>query len=472
MFGIQIEKTRPISIVQQLTEQIRIHILEGQLKSGEKLPPSRDLAKELHVTRNSIVQVYEQLLSEGYLVSRVGSGTFVAKLQNVQLSQTDLPYQHDNGKDYRSPLTSGRPDMIRFNAGNPDSSAFPRVKWAMLLKETCLTAPAESFEYGPAVGVWPLRSALSQYLFRAKGIRCTPDQILTVPGAARGLDLLSEVFRNQTDAVAVEDPSIDFVKTIFIRHGFTVHPIPADHLGMETAKLPDVLHAGLIYTVPSHQFPLGGVMPISRRLQLLEYAHKHNAYIIEDDYDSEFRYQGEPIQSLRHLDPERVIYLGTLSKIFSPGLSLGYLILPSPLLAKTALLMEQLNMRASTVEQLTMARFIEDKLLDRHVYKMKKAYEKKRAHLIRSLLLTFGEKVIISGENAGLHILVSFVDHTFSSSDIEAFLGNGVEVDWVEDYAFLKGFHKNQLVLGYGNLTMRQISEGIVRIRDILSSPS
>lgn len=468
MFGIHIDKAGPISIVQQLTAQIRRQILDGQFKNGEKLPPTRELSKDLHIARNSIVQVYEQLLSEGYLVSRVGSGTFVAELENVQLDQQVLPARQ-NQQESRVSTIDGRPDLIRFHAGNPDSSAFPRAKWAALLKETCLDAPAAMFEYAPAMGMWQLRFALCRYLFRAKGIQCTPDQILTIPGAARGIDLLSEVFRAKTDTVAVEDPSIDFVKTIFLRRGFSVYPVPADQLGMETSKLPIEPPSLLIYTVPSHQFPIGAVMPVNRRLHLLEYARQHDAYIIEDDYDSEFRYQGGPIQSLRHLDPERVLYLGSFSKIFSPGLNLGYMIVPLHLLDKATLLMEQLNMRASTVEQLTLARFIEDKLLDRHVYKMKKVYEKKRAHLIQSLQLAFGDKVLISGENAGLHVLVSFTDHEFSPPDFIAFLKNGVEADWVEDYACLKGFHENQLVLGYGNLTMEQITEGIRRIREVLS---
>jgi len=468
MFGLQIDKAGSVSIVQQLTAQIRRQILEGQLKNGEKLPPTRELSKELHIARNSIVQVYEQLLSEGYLISRVGSGTFVAELQNVQFDQKEFPdtqNQHENSAH----MIDGRPDMIRFHAGNPDSAVFPRTKWATLLKETCLNAAAEMFEYAPYVGIWQLRSALSRYLYRAKGIQCIPDQILIIPGAARGLDLLSEVFRSKVNTVAVEDPSIDFVKNIFLRRGFSVYPVPVDQSGMETSKLPVEPPSKLIYTVPSHQFPIGAVMPVNRRLHLLEYAHQHDGYIIEDDYDSEFRYQGGPIQSLRHLDPKRVIYLGSFSKILSPGLNLGYLIVPLHMLNKTLRLMEQLNMRASTVEQFTLARFIENKLLDRHVFKMKKIYEKKRAHLIWSLQLAFGNKALISGENAGLHILVSFPDHEFSPPDFKAFKKNGVEADWVEDYACLKGFHKNQLVLGYGNLTMEQITEGIRRIKEALS---
>lgn len=467
MFGIYIDKADPVSSVKQLIAQIRRQILDGQLKNGEKLPPTRELSKDLHIARNSIVQVYEQLLSEGYLVSRVGSGTFVAELQNVQLNQPAFPARQ-NLQDRRVPIIDGRPDIIRFHAGNPASTAFPRKRWATMLKETCLDASAAMFEYAPAVGIWQLRSALSRYLFRAKGIQCSPDQILIIPGAARGIDLLSELFHTKTDTVIVEDPSIDFVKRIFLFRGFSVYPVPADQSGMDTSKLPIEPPSLLIYTVPSHQFPIGAVMPVNRRLHLLEYAHQHDAYIIEDDYDSEYRYQGGPIQSLRHLDQERVVYMGSFSKILSPGLNLGYMIVPLHLLDKTTLLMEQLNMRASTVEQLTLARFMEEKLLDRHVFKMKKVYEKKRAHLIRSLQLAFGDKVLISGENAGLHILVSFTDHEFSPQDFEAFVKNGVEADWVEDYASLKGLHKNRLVLGYGNLTLEQITEGIGRIREVL----
>lgn len=464
MFGLQVDKLLSSSITKQLTTQIRYKILQGELKGGEKLPPSRNLAKELNIARNIIVQVYEQLLAEGYLESRVGSGTFVTRLKSYQPYQ---PVEQNGSSRNKEPVTCLRNDVIDFHAGNPDSRHFPRIQWARILKETCLDAPAGSFEYGSAAGEWPLRSALSQYLFRTKGIHCHPEQILIIPGVARGVELLAEVFREATNKVAVEDPSINFIQCILRQRGFSIYPVPVDHQGMETSNLPKDCTAGLIYVVPSHQFPIGGVLPVVRRLQLLDYALERNSYVIEDDYDSEFRYQGDPIQSLRHLAPDRVIYLGTFSKIFSPGLRLSYIIVPSHIRERVCGFMEKMNIRTSSLEQLAMARFIEDKLLDRHVYKMKKIYENKRMHLIGSLHLAFGDKIRITGENAGLHILVSFMDHKFCPSDFQKFLDNGVEVDWVEDYAILKGFHSNQLVLGYGNLSLEQITAGIQRIKNV-----
>ncbi|MFZ5989611.1 MAG: PLP-dependent aminotransferase family protein [Bacillota bacterium] len=466
MFGLHIDKSLSVSIAQQLITQIRYQVLQGKLKGGEKLPPSRNLAKELNVARNIIIQVYDQLIAEGYLESRVGSGTFIIDLKSFHLNQ---PAGQNKTIRHEEPMTYIRDNVIDFHSGNPDVSHFPRIQWAKILKETCLEAPSDTFGYGPVAGEPPLRSAISRYLFRTKGIDCHPDHIFIVPGATLGVDLLCKVFHKDIDNVVIEDPCISFVQHTFMQNGFSIHPVPVDHQGIKTFELPENHKIKLIYVVPSHQFPIGSILPIGRRLQLLDYARDRNAYIIEDDYDSEFRYEGGPIMSLHHLDPERVIYLGTFSKIFSPSLRLGYIILPSNLIKRVYTFMELINIRTPSLEQLAMARFIDTKLIDRHVYKMKKVYQKKRKHLINSLYLAFGDKVRVAGENAGLHVLTAFKDLEFHPSDFQKFLENGVEVDWVEDYAIRKGLHINQLVLGYGNISLEQITVGVQRIKEVIN---
>ena len=405
MFGLLIDRNMQVSMAQQLTNQIRRKVLAGELKAGEKLPPSRNLALELHIARNTIIQVYEQLVAEGYLESRTGAGTFVTDLKEARLASQPAQLNY-NTANVNNAGCGG--SVISFNAGNPDTFSFPKIQWARMLKEACLDAPASRFEYGVAAGEWCLRSSISQYLFRSKGIMCHPGQVLVIPGAASGVELLIGVLGQQVKAAAVEDPCIDFIQFLFKKSTFNIHPLPVDQYGAITDLLPRDEAISLIYVVPSHQFPTGGVLPISRRLQLLDYARQRNAYIIEDDYDSEFRYQGEPIQSLRHLDPERVIYLGTFSKILSPALRLGYMIVPSHLQDRFCALMEEINLRTSVMEQLAMAAFIDGKLLDRHIYQMKKIYEKKRRHMINSLLSCFGNEIAVWGVNAGLHVLVTF----------------------------------------------------------------
>jgi len=464
MFGLQVNRALPESIVKQLTQQLRRKILSGELKRGERLPSSRDLAREFNIARNIIIQVYEQLLAEGYLNSHIGSGTFVAGIGDYHMAPAQSP--SDLWVTDKPPLGEG----IYFDAGNPDSTCFPRIKWAKLYKEVCLDSGKEAYEYGPIAGARPLRCAIGDYLYRIKGIQCHLEQIFIVPGASRGIELVARVLcREERGGCAViEDPSLDYVQHIIQQNGLKLLPVTVDKNGIQTELLPEDSTVRLVYVVPSHQFPLGCVLPIDRRLQLLTYVSSRDAYVIEDDYDSEFRYQGDPIQSLRHLNPDRVIYLGTFSKILSPGLRLGYVIMPRPLCALTQDTMEQLNIRSSTMEQLTMAGFLNQRILDRHVFRLKKIYEEKRTALITAIKHEFGSKMTISGTNAGLHVLATYA-RALCPEDFSQMKTVGVEADWVENYAILKGRHRNQLVLGYGNLSIDQISLGVQLIKKALA---
>lgn len=459
MFGLQVNRTLPVSLTNQLTEQLRDRILKAELKAGERLPATRRLARELNTARNVIIQVYEQLLAEGYLESRAGSGTFVAEVGEYRPSFPPGPGRMGS-------VDRGSPDkdIIYFHAGNPDSKFFPRLQWAKLYKNVCLDSDRGSFEYGPPQGEWLLRSALSNYLFRVKGIRCLPEQAFIVPGASRGIEMITRVLVDgEGKGAAIEDPSLDYIQLILRHCGVRLSPVPVDQDGIRTDSLPEDDAVKLVYVVPSHQFPMGSVLPIDRRLQLLAYAQDKDAYIVEDDYDSEFRFQGEPIQSLRHLDPDRVVYLGTFSKILSPGLRLGYVILPLHLCARAAENMDQLNFRSSALEQLTLAAFLNERMLEKHIYKLKRIYAAKRSALITALIQEFGSRMVVSGTTAGLHVLVSYC-RNFCPEDFQCFKEAGVEADWVEHYALVKGRHRNELVLGYGNLSLEQIALGVKRL--------
>jgi GntR family transcriptional regulator/MocR family aminotransferase len=464
MFGLQMDRSSSLSLSAQLTAQLREMILAGRIVGGQQLPPSRELAQELRVARNVVIQSYEQLLAEGYLESRVGAGTFVADLRGYR-----WPGRFSGGRPaHEAAVPEIARDVIDFNAGQPDLSRFPSMQWAKLLKEVSLETPERAFGFEPSAGEWSLRSAIAGYLFRAKGIVCRPEQILIVPGVAQAGDLLAKLFRPAGRAVALEDPC-GYNREVFIHHGLETIPVPVDYQGIRPGELPGHAAVGLIYVVPSHQFPMGGVLPVQRRLQLLEYAAERDAYIVEDDYDSEFRYRGEPIQALRHLAPERVIYLGTFSKIFAPGLRLGFMVMPGALLDEACRLKEQLNLRTPSLTQLAMARFIDSRALDRHVYQMKKVYAAKRKRFIALLSAAFGAGIRICGENAGLHLVVEFQDRSFEVTDMERLLENGVVVDWVEDYAVGKGCHRHQLVLGYGGLGPEQLALGVERIAKTLA---
>lgn len=458
MFGLTIDRSQPMPITTQLTQQLRKAILVGKIGAGQKMPPTRQLAKELGVSRNSIVQVYEQLLAEGYLNSTVGSGTYAADIGDL----CPYPKKHINSQSF---VLENEPkgDVITFDAGNPDVSAFPRSLWGKRLKEACLDAEPDAFCYAAPGGHPTLKKALCHYLYRAKGIYCEQERIFIVPGTSAGIELMSQhLYRKDAYAIA-EDPCLIFARHAIQKSGLRIWPVESDAPGMCVHALPDISNIKLIYVAPSHQYPLGGVLPASRRIALLRFAQIHDAYVIEDDYDTEFRYHGEPIQSLWHLDSDNVIHLGSLSNIFSPSLRIAYMVLPPQLVKPVNELMSMLNMTVNAIEQIAMAQLMERKELDRHIYRMKKIYDAKRKHLIGCLNASFGSSITISGDDAGLHLMITLKRH-LTEDDFKALKDNGVEADFVEDDALIKGKHQNQLVLGFGNLSLEKIEEGVKRL--------
>ena len=461
MYGLSVDRSSPVSIARQLTRQIREMILNGTLPAGTRLPPTRDLAAELAIARNTILQVYEQLIAEGYLSGRTGSGTYVMALnQPGAASIRDASKRETGGKS--SPAWQA--DVIAFETGLTDYRLFPRAAWTRAVRDASIGMPEEEFAFCTPGGEAELRRELSAYLYRTKDITCKPEQIFILPGATSGVDVACWALKG-CPFVAMEDPCVHFMRQAFLRNGYEIAPIPVDGQGMRAELLAGLKELGFIYVVPSHQFPTGNVLPISRRLELLSHARKCDAYIIEDDYDSEFRYEGEPIQTLRHLDPERVIYLGSFSKIFSPTLRMGYMILPWGATDRMLSAMESINLSAPVLLQRALAAFLRSGQLERHIYKMKRQYVKKRALLIRELKRAFGASIRISGENAGMHVMVTLTNRPLGREDFERLKACRVEAEWSEDYALKKGVHESGMILGYGALTEEEIVEGVARIK-------
>ncbi len=459
MFGFEINHQSDMSNTKQLENQIREAILSGRLEAGYRLPPTRILAKDLQIARNTVIQVYEQLQAEGYLIAREGSGTYVAKIGKLPMP---IRINHVPRLEH-----SKKQDIISFDAGNPDMQFFPKAGWARLLREACLDADESSFSYGYFSGHPRLKQAIRDYVYRMKGIRCEENQIVIVSGTAGGMEILAKLFKENRRRIAIEDPCIHFVKKIFSDHHFDLCPVKVDGHGMDINRLREYNDVGLIYVVPSHQYPLGGVLPVNRRIALLQYASEQKAYVVEDDYDSEFRYKGEALQALRNLDRERVIYQGSFSKIFIPSLRIGYMILPIHLVELIADQLRESNLWVNTVDQLAMARFLEELQMDKHIYKLRKVYENKRKYLIECLTNVFGNKINISAECAGLHLLVTY-HRELTEEDFDSMKRVGIEADSVEEYAIEKGNHMKRLVLGYGALSQTQIEEGVARLKRAL----
>ncbi|SUV09006.1 GntR family transcriptional regulator [Cytobacillus firmus] len=465
MLWISIDRTMDMPLIRQVYEQIRMRILHGELSAGECLPPSRELASSLGISRNVVVEAYDQLLAEGYIEGRQGSGTYVA--EGAYLDQQEK-------KDFLSffdmhQLKEETNDIIDFRSGLPALDMFPRNTWGQISKQVCADTSHSIFGYGYPEGRIELRHILSRYLKRTRGVHCHPDQLVITSGATQALSLIANLFLSPGDEVMIEDPITHEIQTIFTSPGSTLYPIPVDEQGMRTDLIPLDKKPSFIFVTPSHQFPLGGTLPIQRRIQLIQFARKANCYIVEDDYDSEFRYQGAPINSLQGLDPDRVVYIGTFSKILSPALRLGYLILPPSLTKRCKDLKWFTDLHTPSLEQLTIARFIDERHLERHIRKMKKIYKARRDQVKKCLTEEFGNKVKILGDSTGLHLIAEFKNIEFTDQKVKSIMErHKINIYPVELHTIKKEMHQNKIILGYGNLTIEEIKEGINRLKQAL----
>ncbi|SDZ18933.1 GntR family transcriptional regulator / MocR family aminotransferase [Evansella caseinilytica] len=466
MLWVPLDRKREISLTSQVYVQLRTQILRGELSAGEKLPSTRGLAAELQVSRNVILEAYEQLTAEGYITSRPGAGSYVAEgafLEQADCIKTDLFYEEKNSE-------GNTQHVIDFRSGIPDLTLFPKKIWARLAYDVCCDSSPSVFSYGNPEGRPELRHVLSRYLVKTRGVHCRPDQLVITSGATQALTLAARLLLTAGNSVWMEDPITNDIQTIFTSTGAVIHPVPVDEDGLQTSLITPDLNPQCIFVTPSHQFPLGSTLPIQRRIQLIKFARETGCFIVEDDYDSEFRYEGPPVHSLQGLDPDRVIYVGSFSKILSPALRMGYLILPPRLIEQCRKLKWFSDLHTPSLEQIILKRFIEEGYLERHILKMKKLYKKRRDHLISMLTGYFSGKVRISGHTTGLHLIAEFPDMVFTEQLLTKIVHAGVRVYPVEHHAVQKGIHQRKVIIGYGHLQEEEIEEGIKILFECLSS--
>ena len=467
MLWIYIDKNAQTSIVHQLCEQLRLKILKGDLKPGDMLPPSRVLAKQLNISRNSVIYSYEQLIAEQFLEARKGSGTSVAR--GAYLEQYKDYVKYEAAQKSNNDVKSNQ-DVIDFKDGIPDLKNLPQKSWAKLLREVCLDASEADYDYGDPFGNMELRSAISKFVLKTKGIRCSAEQVVILGGSAEGFSIIANALDLQNKGIIVEDPCYCGIKTIFDQFNVRFNAMPVDSKGIQTQFLSRSDKSKLMVITPSHHYPLGGVLPIQRRIQLIQYARKNDVYIIENDYDYEFRYSGPALQSLHLLDPDYVIHLATFSLTLFPSLRLGYMILPEKLLSKCYEIMRANSIQTSTLKQLALSRFINEGHIDRHISKMRKNYYKKQQLLIDRLTQAFGNTIKIYGASTGMYIVVEFKDILFSEKLVEILLKNGIKIELVENHTFKKGIHQNKVIMGYGNLQLDKIEKGVERLQKCLNA--
>lgn len=464
MLWLPIDRESRIPLIRQIYDNFRCLILEGKLRPGEKLPGSRELSANLAVSRNVVIEAYDQLIAEGYLMGEQGSGTYVAAGACI-----DRP-AYWKWKGISAEEKKLNPvDLVDFRTGVPALEKVPKEKLARFWNNTYKEARAADFGYSDAKGDYTLRAAITRYIERVRGVISSPEQIVVTTGAKNALFLLTRLLMSAGSEVIVEDPMHCDFQELLLEAGGHLLPIPVDARGIQTDMMPDRDDIRMIVVTPSHQFPLGSVMAIQRRVDLIKYAaRQENCYIIEDDYDSEYRFSGTPVSSLQGIDPAHVIYLGTFSKIIAPALRMGYAVLPEHLVSDFVRLKYISDHHYSTVDQQALARFIEEGLLERHIVKMKKVYRRRQEVLIESLLSSFGNQLVIEGQSTGMHIAVRFPGCFFNEKVLEECMEAGVKVYPVSIHSVEEGKYTDSLVLGYGNLPEERIKIGVIRLRKVL----
>ncbi|MDO5590900.1 MAG: PLP-dependent aminotransferase family protein [Lachnospiraceae bacterium] len=441
-------------LYEQIYEHIKTEIRKGRLSYGEKLPSTRALSKHLEVSRSTVELAYEQLLSEGYLESEPCRGYFVAQIEEL--------YQLTKVKQMVRVEESDKKAFYRFDftPNGVDLNSFPYNVWRKLSKDILIDDRTELFRSGDSQGEYGFRNAICNYLYQARGVRCTPEQIVVGAGSDYILMLLS-VILDKTHRIAFEDPTYKQAYRVLSSMGYETVSVPVDKNGMRVNIL-EKEDADIAYVTPSHQYPTGIVMPMKRRLELLRWANaKERRYIIEDDYDSEFRYKGKPIPALQGYDSlEKVIYLGTFSKSIAPAIRLSYMVLPIPLLEEFREGFRFIHSTVSKVDQLIVQKFIEEGYYERHLNKTRALY-KSRHDILIDALKPLLSRCKISGEHAGVHLLLRFKDDSSEADLIEKAKKAGICVYGMSQYRITKKREPATILLGYANMPEEDIKEAV-----------
>lgn len=445
----------------QLYQNIKKEIIKGKIAANTRLPSIRVLAGDLRISRNTVELAYQQLIAEGYVESKPRSGLFVIALQLDR-----LPLQQQPRKEKILQWHEHKSGQVKFDFryGDVDAAHFPLATWRKLSHQCLLPELTTLFSYGEPQGEQALCHELSSYLYSSRGVNSSAEQIILGAGVQYLAGLLCGLLRSVTDtAIAMEDPGYDGLRTVFHHHGFKVHPIPLEQDGLNIDKLYES-PARAVYITPSHQFPFGTVMSLAKRMQLLQWAEEKNGIIIEDDYDSEFRYVGKPIPSLQSLDTNhRTIYLSTFSKCLLPSLRIAYLVLPPSLLK----LHQEHNYRVfdqtvSRHHQQTLELFMRKGHWEAHIRRMRKIYHKKQDALIGTIRQLMGTHTTIIGQDAGLHILLRVHNGMNEQQLIHAAEKEGARVYAVSPF-WANPFEAeaSMVQIGFGGLSIEHIIEGV-----------
>lgn len=469
--AINIDSNSILPIHAQVYDAWRQGILSGRFAHNMRVPSSRELAITLGIARSTVTQAYDQLIAEGYLRSQHGSGTFVCSVlpENLLHAQAAKRSAREASAirlssfgtrlvdDFQYPPKT--PGWISFSHWWPDQEQFPSAEWRRIMLRHLRNEHPDIFQYAThAQGYAPLREAIARYVMQFRAVSCTADQVIVVNGSQQGLDLCARLLIDVGDEVAVENPGYLGARRIFLAAGAKIKPVAVDREGIVSAGLGK--KARIVYVTPSHQFPSGVSMSLARRLEVIAWAREHGSIILEDDYDSEYRYSGAPLPALQGLATDApVIYCGTFSKVMFPGLRIGYLIVPTDVATAFRRAKWLADRNTPMLEQAALADFIGEGHLERHIRRMRRVYATRREALIESLQKHFGARAQVLGDAAGMHALVRVED----AGLIERALQNKVQIRSARDY-YVGNAPSNEFVFGFATLSERAIREGIKRI--------
>jgi GntR family transcriptional regulator/MocR family aminotransferase len=481
---VVLDRGSSIPLHRQLYEGLRAAILGGRLRAGTRLPSTRALALELHVSRNTVMGAFLQLLAEGYLEARVGSGTYVA--DSLPESMLRATARVDRGEESAGDgralsrrgeeIASARASTSRdrgvpraFRTGVPALEEFPSRVWGRLAGRIWRNPPRGLLGYGDPAGYRPLREEIAAYLEAARAVRCEWEQVIVVSGSQQALDLAARVLLDPGDAAWVEDPGYAGARGALISAGAHIVPVPVDGEGLEiSAGVERAVEARLAYVSPSHQYPLGATMSLSRRLELLAWASRAGSWVLEDDYDSEYRYTGRPLEALQGLDTEgRVIYLGTFSKVLSPALRLGYLVVPPDLVGPFTAARELADRHSPLVEQAVLARFIAEGCFARHIRRMRVLYAERQAALVEAAARDLQGLLDVRGAEAGMHLVGWLPEGADDREAANRAAAKGVEATALSCYG-IEPLHRGGLLLGYSAVGEDEIRAGVRRLEAAL----
>jgi GntR family transcriptional regulator/MocR family aminotransferase len=482
MIAIDREGERPLH--RQIYDSIRVMILERRLQAGQQIPSTRALAEQLGVSRIPVLDAYEQLLAEGFIEARSGAGTFVtsslsdqslAARRTVENAVSPPPSDAVSRASRRLPVkgTPWFPRSGAFSVGPTAYDHFPFRVWSELVTHHVRKVQISSMNYSDAMGSEEFREVIAGYLRTARGVNCEASQIMVVNGSQHALDLSARVLLDPDSPVWIEEPGYEFLRRALTLSGCRFVPVPVDNEGLDVeAGIRLCENPRAVYVTPSHQYPLGATMSVARRLQLLEWAHRSGAWIVEDDYDSEYRYESMPVASLQGLDPgSRVIYVGTFSKTLFPSVRIGYIVIPPSLIGRFLAVRQANDISPSQLYQAALSDFIREGHFARHIRRSRQLYAERRNALATALREEFGSETEILGAEAGMHLVITLPPGLSDQKISDLAASEGLWL-WPLSSAYVGSNVRQGFILGFAGTPAAEMPDQVRRLRKLISTES